>query len=175
MRLIITEAQLKEIEGDDSYKFLDAENDTPYNVGNSQVAVTGKIDNNNFGEPTTGDKIGGSLTNQGYNRFNMGYGRYVTPLNIRENDKNMDGVDDFFNHDEMDVLSDGDDQNNLINVPQSVEQRLNILINVIQNMTPKQQAMVLNKLVETIKLDKIPYSWAKELMFKINARKNVSQ
>lgn len=171
MRIIITEEQLKEME-DNDFEFLDTDNSTPYNVGNSQIGVTGKTDRSEFGEPATGDKIGSSLTNQGYNRF-MGCGRYVTPLNIHESDDDNDGFEE--NDPELDRLSNGNDADNLMRVPQSAEQRLNNLINVIQNLSPKQQAMVLNKLVETIKLDKIPYSWAKELMFKINSRKNVSQ
>lgn len=175
--IVITETQKKMLKESETnaFEFLDSDNDVPSNVGNSQIGVSGKTDDKEYGKPATGDKISNSLTVQGWNRFNRGYGRYVTPTNIHENDDNYDGVDDFYNHDEMDVLSDGDDNNNLINVPQTVEQRLENLMKVINNMSPKQQAMVVNKIIENIKIDKIPYSWAKELMLKINTRKNVSQ
>lgn len=168
------EKQLKEEQGD-SFEFLDSDNGTPSHVGNSQIGVTGKVEDNEYGKPATSDKIGNALTVQGFNRYNRRYGGNVMPIGIRENDVNNDGVDDFYNHDELDILSDGDDENNLMRVPQSVEHKLDNLLSVLKDMPPKQQAMVINKLIETVKLDKIPYSWAKELMLKIQTRNNISK
>ena len=103
------------------------------------------------------------------------YGSNVRPDTIRENDDNNDGVDDFYKHSELDILSDNDDQNNLIKIPKGVDVKLDSLIDSITNLQPKQQAIVLNKLVETMKLDSIPYSWAKELMNKILSRNNIQK
>lgn len=169
----VTLQQLRESESD-AFEYLDPNNDVHNFNGNSEIGVTGKIKPNAYGEPITGDKIGRTMTSQGYNRYRA-YGDRVRAGSIRENDENNDGVDDFYNHDELDILSDGNEKNNLIKVPESAEYRLNNLLNVIEKLTPKQQAMVLNKLVETLDISNIPYSWAKELMHKIMSRNNVSR
>ncbi len=167
----LTKNQLKETEGT-AFKYLDIDNDTPNDVGNSQIGVTGKIDSETFGIPITGDKIGNTMSVQGWNRYRA-YGNYMNG-NIKESDNNNDGVDDFYNHNELDILSDGDNKNNLIKIPKTVDNRLDMLIKSIESLQPKQQAMVVNKLIETIKLENIPYAWAKELMFKIMSKKNIN-
>ncbi len=169
----VTKKQLKETEGD-AFKYLDTDNNVPSSNGNSEIGVTGKIDDNNYGEPSNSDKIANTLTPQGYNRYRM-YGNNVIPGWIKESDINNDGVDDFYNHAELDTLSDGDTSNNLIKIPRGTEYKLDILIDNITKLQPKQQAMVLNKLVETMNISSIPYSWAKELMHKILTRNNISR
>ena len=64
----LTKNQLKETEGT-AFKYLDIDNDTPNDVGNSQIGVTGKIDSETFGTPITGDKIGNTMSVQGWNRY----------------------------------------------------------------------------------------------------------
>ena len=162
----VTENQLRETEGA-AFEYLDISNDNPYG-NNSEISADGKIDNIEFGEPVTGDEVSNTMTNQVYNRFYNTYGR--TPRYVSENDNNNDGVDDFYNHDELDTLSDGDESNNLMKVPQSVENKLEILISQIQKLNSKQQAMILNKLIETLELQNIPYSWTKELMLKLSSK-----
>lgn len=165
----ITEAQLREAEGN-AFEYLDSNNDIPNNVGNSEIGVTGKIDGEEYGSPATSDKISNTMSNQSWwNRF-RGYTNNMRPNNLREDDENNDGVDDFYNHDELNILTDKDDKNNLIKIPNSIEHRLNILIDSLETLQPKQQAMVINKIIDTINMSKIPYSWAKELMYKILAK-----
>lgn len=167
----ITEAQLREAEGN-AFEYLDSNNDIPNNVGNSEIGVTGKIDGEEYGTPATSDKISNTMSNQSWNRF-RGYSTNMRPNNLREEDENNDGVDDFYNHDELNILTDDNDKNNLIKIPNSIEQRLNILIKSIENLQPKQQAMVINKIIDSINVEKIPYSWAKELMYKILAKNKI--
>ena len=169
----LTKAQLMEADST-AFGYLDVDNSTPSNVGTKEIGVTGKIDDKEYGDPIPSDKIANTMTVQGYNRYRM-YGSNVRPHSIRENDVNNDGVDDFYNHSELDILSNNDDQDNLIKIPKGVDAKLDLLIHSITNLQPKQQAMVLNKLVETMKLDSIPYSWAKELMHKILSRNNIQK
>ena len=169
----LTKAQLMEADST-AFGYLDVENSTPSNVGTKEIGVTGKIDDKEYGDPIPSDKIANTMTVQGYNRYRM-YGSNVRPHSIRENDVNNDGVDDFYNNSELDILSNNDDQDNLIKIPKGVDAKLDLLIHSITNLQPKQQAMVLNKLVETMKLDSIPYSWAKELMHKILSRNNIQK
>lgn len=169
----VTKKQLKETEGN-AFKYLDIDNDTPSSNGNSEIGVTGKVDDENYGIPSDGDKIANSITPQGYNRYRM-YGSNVIPGWVRESDNNNDGVDDFYNHEELDILDDGDDTNNLIKIPRTVEHRLDMLIQSIKTLTSKQQAMVINKLIKTLDLKNIPYSWSKELMYKIFTQNNIGK
>lgn len=169
----LTKAQLMEADST-AFGYLDVDNSTPSNVGTKEIGVTGKIDDKEYGDPIPSDKIANTMTVQGYNRYRM-YGSNVRPHSIRENDVNNDGVDDFYNNSELDILSNNDDQDNLIKIPKGVDAKLDLLIHSITNLQPKQQAMVLNKLVETMKLDSIPYSWAKELMHKILSRNNIQK
>jgi hypothetical protein len=98
----------------------------------------------------------------------------VRPQTMREginvaNDNNNDNVDDFYNHSELDIMSNGDDKDNLTKIPNGVDKKTQILVDAISssNLKPKQQAMVLNKLLEVLNISSIPYSWKKELMLKL--------
>lgn len=167
----VTEQQLKETEGA-AFEYLDLNNDVPYG-NNSEINATGKLNATEYGEPTIGDKISDTMTNQLRNRF---YGYYNSrPTTIREKDENNDNVDDFYNNDELDTLSDGNENNNLIKMPQSAEAKLNQLVHQLENLNSKQQAMILNKLIEIMDIETIPYSWTKELMLKLSAKNNVSK
>ena len=169
----VTKEQLKETEGE-AFKYLDANNDTPSSNGSSEIGVTGKTDDETYGTPVSGDKIANTLTPQGYNRYRM-YGNNVIPGYVRESDENHDSVDDFYNNAELDTLSNRDSSDNLIKLPKGTDYKLDILIDNISKLQPKQQAMVLNKIMETIDLSNIPYSWAKELMHKILSRNNINK
>ena len=83
---------------------------------------------------------------------------------------NNDGVDDFYNNAELDTLGNGDTNDDLIKIPESVQRKMNLLIDSMQMLSPKQQAIVLNKIIESFDLSSIPYSWLKELRLKINKK-----
>lgn len=165
----VTRKQLQETEGA-AFEYLDDNNDVPYG-NNSTISADGKKDDDEYGEPVIGDKVGNTMTIQNYNRFYHTYGGYTRPTTIREKDENQDNVDDFYNNDELDMISDGNEDNNLIKMPNSAEMKVEQLISVIEKLQPKQQAMIINKLVETLNIENIPSSWKKELMFKIMNKK----
>lgn len=148
----------------DSFEYLDGSDTKQYN-GQSEVSVDGKVEPETDGKPTTTDKVMTSLTPQAYNRYGNMFRRGVREAN----DKNGDGIDDFYNHDELDVISNGNDDDDLTKIPEGVLNKIDNLIDIIKgnNLSPKQQAIVLNKIIENVDLTNIPYSWKKELSLKI--------
>lgn len=176
----ITERQYKMLKeaSDDDFSYFTDDDTKPYD-GQLNVTANGKIDPETNGQPTTGDKVQMALTPQGYARYRS-YGN-IYPRNMREGinpmtDKNADGVDDFYNHEELDILSNGNENDNLTKIPAGIDTKTQMLVDAIKsnNLTSKQQAMVLNKLIEALDLSSIPYSWKKELMLKLKANNNVS-
>lgn len=171
----ITEKQYKKIQEDIDNEFIYfSDNDSKNCDGQLNITADGKIDNETYGNPTTADKIQQTLTPQNYDRYRS-YGN-IYPRSMREGidinkDKNNDGVDDFYNHEELDILSNGKEDDNLTKIPTSIDNKTQILVDAIKNnsLKPKQQAMVLNKLIEVLDLSSIPYSWKKELMLKLKS------
>lgn len=161
----LTNTQLKEAEGD-NFVYLDSDNDKPSCDGNSHVSVDGKIDDDTVGNPTTSDDVSKMTSPQSYNRF---YGYSSSCRNsMREGvDVNKDNVDDFYNNDELDLLSNGNENDNLVKIPQGVDYKTNVLLDAISNLMPKQQAIVLNKILENVNMNSIPYQWKKELIMKL--------
>ena len=82
-------------------------------------------------------------------------------------DVNNDNVDDFYNNDELDILSNGDNNDNLIQIPQGVDYKTNMLVAAMNNLNSKQQAIVINKILENVDMNSIPYRWKKELIMKL--------
>lgn len=161
----ITEQQLTEVE-DSNFTYIDPSNDTTQYDGTSKISASGKINTNNFGNPVIGDEISNSMTPQSYYRYRMHGNNTRLPLNMVENNIDVHyKVADIGNG--LNTLSDGDNSNNLMRVPKGVENKSNILLKTTKSLTPKQQAMVLNKQIEQSKIDEIPYAWKKELMMKI--------
>ena len=82
-------------------------------------------------------------------------------------DKSNDFYDmkGFYNA-ELNILTNNNDKDNLVKIPQSIERKLDILLDSIKqsNLTPKQQAIVLNKIIEELDYDNIPNQWKKELI-----------
>jgi hypothetical protein len=71
--------------------------------------------------------------------------------------------------DNIDILSNGNPDDNLVVIPQDVQHKIDLLINIVKqnNLKPKQQAIVLNKMVEELDTENIPYQWKKILMDKL--------
>lgn len=173
----ITERQYKMLQevSDKDFSYFKNDDTKPYD-GQMNVTANGKIDPETNANPTTGDKVQRSMTPQGYARYRS-YGN-IYPRTMQEgvspsNDKNNDGIDDFYNYDELDILSNNDEEDNLIKIPKGIDVKTQMLIDAINssNLNPKQQAIVLNKLIETLNLSTIPYSWKKELILKLRANK----
>ena len=137
--------------------------------GYNDITADGKIDGEtNPDTKTTGDRIQQMRTMDGWNRYRS-YGN-IYPTTMREGVE-IDQSNDFydtngFESEELNTLTDKNDANNLVKIPQGVENKLNILIDAIKqsNLTPKQQAIVLNKVIEELDYDAIPNQWKKELI-----------
>ena len=94
-------------------------------------------------------------------------------MGVREsNDDNKDGVDDFYNNSEMDLLGNGDDDDNLTGISNTIDMKTDAFVNLIKNLPAKKQAIVLNKIIESMNLTDISYRWKKEIIKKINASSN---
>lgn len=166
----ITESQLKEADND-AFHYLDATDDTsPFN-GQSSISAQGKMNGWKNGEPIMTDRIANQRIPQGWWRY-RGYGNLYRPqpgmkdlynegvaINTDlQGDENQDGIDDVFTNiasvgqgNGVKSLSDGDDNNNLAVIPQGVENKLNILVDAINQskLNPKQIATVLDKFQES--------------------------
>lgn len=167
----LTEEQIRETI-DNTFNYLNG-GDTPNYCGQTEISATGKLDQDKFGKPTTTDKISRSLSPQTYNRYGLGTQMYRRFQNTYEDSSaNIDddnGVDDFYKNDELDTLGNGVDNDNLTKIPQGVDYKLNALLGEIHsgNLSPKQQAIVLNKIIEDFNVEKMPMSWRKALYLKI--------
>ena len=172
MKIIkLTEKQLKEAEGN-SFEYLNGSDVGNY-TGNTEISPVGKVSDDEYGNPVTTDDIAKQITPNSYNR----YGSYIYSNNrsIKESfeDDDNDGIDDFYDNEQIETLSDDDKSNNLTRIPKGVEDKINLLINQIDSssLNPKQQAMVLTKLINSMDTDRLPISWRKNLILRINSKK----
>lgn len=180
----VTESQLRETEGD-AFKYLDVNDDSkPFN-GQSTITAQGKIDGEENAEPIFTDRIGKQRTPQSWSRYRM-YGSINKPAHaepkneldegVSFNDNDDNGVDDYYENvgdmGGLDILSDGDNDNNLTVMPKGIDNKLDILINTMSNLTSKQKAMVVNTFLEKCDISQIPNAWKKELIYKISSNKD---
>lgn len=168
----LTERQIYEAIENDDFQYLN-DNDIPHNDGNVNITVGGRLNDDEYSKPITTDKISQTIGKQQYPNYGNFY--YTKTYNTMKEgiDNNNDGIDDFYNNKEMDVLSNGNPKDNITRIPASVDEKLDNLINVMNmnNLSIKQQAMVLNKIIESIPTNMIPPIWKKELMLKLNSKK----
>lgn len=165
----ITEAQLREAEGD-AFKYLDVSDDTKPFDGQSTITAQGKLDGDENGEPIFTDRVARQRTPQSWARYRM-YGNINKPASAEpknvvmnmfnegvslQGDENGDGIDDMFSDvakmgKDTEALSDGDKLNNLSVIPDGIDRKTDILINAMKqsNLTPKQIAIVINKLQDS--------------------------
>ena len=166
-RLIrVTKQQLAEAIGD-SFDYLDFEDDTTPFDGTTNISVTGKTSDTEDGMPITTDDVANMVHQQRYLPYQRRFGGCTVKSGLHEADQNNDGVDDFYNHDELDTLSNGDNKDDITRVPQTVLQKIDLLMDAIKNLNPKQRGMVLNKIVEAFGVTEIPSQWRKELSLKM--------
>ena len=165
----ITEEQYKKIleSTEDDFSYLSNNDTKPYD-GQVNITANGKIEPDKNAKPVTADKVQHSLTPQSYRRYRS-YGN-ISPRCMREGVE-INQSNDFydvkgFNNKELNTLTDKDDKDNLVKIPKGVETKINILLDSIKslNLSPKQQAIVLNKIIEALDYDAIPNQWKKELI-----------
>lgn len=172
----LTEQQLMETEGE-AFSYLSG-SDNPSYKGNSMVSVNGIKDEKNDGLPMTSDDLSDEIVPNTYNRFNRLYGQgkhlYDDPFDYNMDEANIK-KNDIVNptvlsgKDELDTLNDGNQNDDLTRIPISIEQKLDNLLAAMQQaeITGKQAAMLLNKMIEKINFSNIPYPWIKLLRSKI--------
>ena len=162
----ISEEQYKLLqETDETFTYIGDTESKPFD-GYGNITADGKIDGETAApEKTTADKIGKMRSVDGWNRYRS-YGN-VYPTTMREQDERNDFYDvNGFQSKELNTLTNDNEKDNLIKIPYSIERKLNILLDSIKelNLTPKQQGIILNKVIETLDYDAIPYQWKKELI-----------
>lgn len=174
----LTEKQLKEVDND-TFTYLSGSDVSNYD-GQTHISVSGKLSDDEYGNPSTTDKISNTLTPQTYSRYGIGvYGRRKN-INEEEsmdsNNSTKDTDDDnninnFYKKDELDILGNDVNNDNLTKIPEGVDYKLNLLLDEMNSskLTPKQQAIVLNKMIEVIECHEIPFSWKKTLMLKLKS------
>ena len=164
----LTENQVSEAE-ENTFSYLSNGDFKEYN-GQSEISVTGKQNDEKWGNPKTSDNTASKISPQTYLR----YSNYAfRPHSLREDssDTNSDGVDDYYNNPELDTLGNGNHNDDLVKIPEGVQRKVNILISALKPLQAKQQAIVINKIIESFDFSELPYSWLKELRLKINAKK----
>lgn len=172
----ITEAQLRETEGE-AFKYLDTSDDTsPFN-GQSTITAQGKLNGEENAEPIFTDRIGKQRTPQAWARYRM-YGNINQAPHAKSNNIDLfnegvsikpsvtvsdgnikdNGINDFDEEVAMmgmgngvETMSDNDSNNNLCVIPNGIDKVTDRLINMISdyNLNPKQIAMVLDKIQES--------------------------
>lgn len=162
----ITEKQYKLLqETDETFTYIGDTESKPFD-GYGNITADGKIDGETAApEKTTADRIGKMRSVDGWNRYRS-YGN-VYPTTMREQDERNDFYDvNGFQSKELNILTNDNEKDNLIKIPYSIEHKLNILLDSIKelNLTPKQQGIILNKVIETLDYDAIPNQWKKELI-----------
>ena len=162
----ISEEQYKLLqETDETFTYVGDTESKPFD-GYGNITADGKIDGETAApEKTTADRIGKMRSVDGWNRYRS-YGN-VYPTTMREQDERNDFYDvNGFQNKELNTLTNDNEKDNLIKIPYSIERKLNILLDSIKelNLTPKQQGIILNKVIETLDYDAIPNQWKKELI-----------
>ena len=174
----ITESQYRMLQEADEEMFpYVTDNDAkPFN-GYGEISADGKESGEeNAHEKTTADKVQQMRTMDGWNRYRT-YGN-VYPTTVREGvditNKEDNTADDIGETDAID--SQELENNTLVQIPQPVKEKVNILLNTIQkeHLSAKQQAVVLNDLIKALSSNSTTYSTQKKFDKMIQGNKNIS-
>ena len=173
----ISERQYRMLESlnGEEYSYLDNEDNIKPYTGYSEISPEGKnMDGITPPEKRVKtDDVGKMETPQSWVAHNFHNRAFATMLregvkiqNDKENDfYDVNGVPSPSK--ELDMLSDDNEKNDLIKIPVGVDRKSDMLLDAAKQLTPKQQAMVLNKMIEELDTDNIPYMWKKELIEKL--------
>jgi len=152
MRLIkITEKQLREVEG---FNYFSG-SDMPNGDGNTHISVGGRYDGNEMAKPIDGNDIASSETANSYNRY---YDRsHGITRNLREDiveNQDLDGDNDNNGIKDNAETPEFDDNpnNDIVQIPQGVEYKEQMLAKAVKTLTPKQQGVVLKRFTDDLNL-----------------------
>lgn len=157
---------------EDQYEFLKG-GDTKHFNGNSEVNASGQLNPDENGAPKTTDEIGSTVTAQGYNRWPRRYMNFKESVDKPSNgDTNGDGIDNFYQDELNDRLSNGNPDDNLTVVPNSIEVKIEALMKLINssNFNAMQLTNVLNEILQSLDLSKLSYKQKKELILNFSKK-----
>lgn len=150
---------------EDEFSYVTNSEYKPYD-GQLNVSANGKPTPEDYGNVVTSDMVQQSITPQSYNRFRS-YGNISRAMRegIEINKQDFYDTPSIKNK-ELDTLSNGDKNGNLVKIPQTVQDKMNLLLDSVKknNLSSKQQAIVLHKLIEELSHGSIPNQWKKELI-----------
>ena len=154
---------------EEQYSYFKGEDDTQHFDGNRNVSVNGKLNRDEDGNPDYTDKVGAAFTPQAWTYYKTNrLGRISEAEHMGDEDVDNDKVDDAYNVQQANVMSNGNPSDNLTVVPQSVIMRTNALLQTMKNLSPIQTANVVNKFLESIDFSTMPYKLKKEIRLKVN-------
>ena len=173
----ITERQYQMLENlnEEEYTYLDNDDNTKPYTGYNEISPEGK-NMDGITPPkkrVKTDDVEKMETPQSWVANNFHNRAFATML--REGGKIQNGKEiDFYDTNsipspskELDILSNGNENDDLVKIPIGIDKKSDILIDAVKGLTSKQQAIVLNKMIEELDTDNIPYQWKKELIEKL--------
>ena len=182
MRIIrLTEKQLREATNDVPFEYL-SDDTTPQYSGNRNIEVANKIDSDEYGDPVTADKVANTLANIGYTRYTSSFGYGGGRLreaqgqdgqdNYPDQDKDNDGITNFYDNNANNTLDDNDPTNNTTVVPNTVLQRIDLLLNTAaqENLNIRQQYMVAAQILDKLNLENLPPALTKNLALHLKSK-----
>lgn len=154
----LTEKQIREVYGDD-FNYI-SDDTTPQYGGNTYITSTGKMDDEEFGDPLYTDELD-VMAPQGY-----WYGWHYRNTPIRENThgdnqeeySNPQTRDMDSNLEQTDVFQDNDPTNVNTAIPPTVTDRMQKFLNAVLPLPPEKQSMIVKELMKRMNLKTDP-SW----------------
>lgn len=173
----LTEKQIREVYGDD-FNYI-SDDTTPQYGGNTYITSTGKMDDEEFGDPLYTDELD-VMAPQGY-----WYGWHYrnTPIheaygqdgqeNTPNQDTDNDGIKNYWDNVTNNTLDDGDDKTNLTVIPPSILQKTDTLIQAISNtnLNVRQQYMIAARIMDALNLEKLDPAWIKNFSLHLKSKK----
>ena len=159
----ITEEQYNRIieSTEDTFSYITDDDTKPYD-GQVNITANGKEEPTKNANPVMGDKVQNSLTPQSYRRYGS-YGN-LSPRCMREGvditNKEDNTADDIGETDAFD--SDKLENPKLVQIPNTVQKRMELFVDSISNLNPMQKAVVLNKLRPYLTSDSTTYHQQKK-------------
>ena len=142
-----------------------------------RIVASGYVDDEDGGGiPTTGTQVSNTMCKNypwgiGYYRGAVARPVFEAEMSdlYNQEDSNGDGVEDTYNHADANYEQFGD----FNEIPGNVKVYLNKLVDAVKgaNLPPKKQLMVLNYIIDNAGMNNIPFSYKKETMKKIAAKK----
>ena len=182
MKIIkLSPKQIREAVGDVPFDFL-SDNDIPEYSGNRNIEVANKLNKDEYGDPITSDDVADTEANVGYSRYTSSYGYGGGRLreaqgqdgqeNYPDQDTDNDGITNFYDNNANNTLDDNDPTNNTTVVPNTVLQRIDLLLNTVaqENLNIRQQYMVAAQILDKLDLEKLPPALTKNLALHLKSK-----